>query len=966
MQPGSIVQCRQREWVLLPADNEDVYLLRPLTGTIDDAVAVHKALSERVASRLAHERVRPARFPVPASKDLNPNANAVNSWLLYQAARLVLREGATPFRSLGRISIRPRIYQFVPLLMALRLKPVRMLIADDVGVGKTIEAILIARELFDRGEIRRICVLCPPYLCDQWQKELEEKFNLDAVVVRSGTLGRLESRLPSETLIYKYYPIQVISIDFIKQPQYRDQFVQHGPEFVIVDEAHGAAQSSSQNQQQRHELLKKLAEKPDRHLVLLTATPHSGIAEAFRSLLSLLNPAFSDYDVANLTGPQRVELAKHLVQRTRKDIEQTWNETHSFPTRLREETAYQLSPEYRTLFEKTYAFCKELVQTGATMAQHKQRVRYWGALALLRCVMSSPQAAIATIEQRLNNPTQLPEDDALLPQAYEGYIYESSDDVTNDEQPTPPVEATEQTLADSERRKLLELKRLAQALHRDLNKDTKLHKCLNIVEQLLRQGYAPIIWCRYVATAEYVAEMLQQALAKTLPTAHVLCITGRQNDEERRALINDVVVDQPHVLVATDCLSEGINLQEKYNAVLHYDLPWNPNRLEQREGRVDRYGQPSRTVKAISYYGQDNPIDGVVLEVLLRKADEIYRTLGTHVPVPMETETVMEAVLKALFMRSSSASSQLTLDLDLLASVPQVGYLQKAWQERADNERVSRTRFAQHALRPEEVERELRAADAVLGDPDTVRKFVLNAAQQLGLQIQPEANGGTYRIPLSAANETHVPQPVRDVIRASKAQGAFWRISFVSPTPKGAEYVGRNHPLVSEMARYLFEQAISSSSTSPAGRIGVIRTDAVSRLTTLLLLRVRYLMKVPQGPEQLAEEVRVMGYSGAIRREGIGLQWLTTEQALQLLEQAQPRANLSLEEKRELVDFVLETIPAVLQELQPHLLRRAEELEAAHKRIRQPLDLPIRGLTLAPQQPPDLLGLFILQPYVAH
>src|SRR5205823_3368900 len=112
------------------------------------------------------------------------------------ATRLTLREGAAPFRSLGRISIRPRVYQFVPLLMALRLDPVRLLIADDVGVGKTIEALLVVRELLDRGEIKRLCVLCPPYLCEQWQKELTEKFNLDAVVIRAGTVSQLERQIP--------------------------------------------------------------------------------------------------------------------------------------------------------------------------------------------------------------------------------------------------------------------------------------------------------------------------------------------------------------------------------------------------------------------------------------------------------------------------------------------------------------------------------------------------------------------------------------------------------------------------------------------------------------------------------------------------------------------------------------------------------------------------------------------------
>src|SRR5262249_11233525 len=189
----------------------------------------------------------PSPFPPPPADALS---DATSAHLLWQAARLTLREGATPFRSLGRISIRPRIYQFVPLLMALRLDPVRLLIADDVGVGKTIEALLIARELYDRGEIRRLCVLCPPYLCEQWQKELAEKFHLDAVVIRSGTINHLERRKAGTESIYRYYPVQVASIDFLKSDRNKHLFLLNCPNLVIVDEAHGSASASERNQSQ--------------------------------------------------------------------------------------------------------------------------------------------------------------------------------------------------------------------------------------------------------------------------------------------------------------------------------------------------------------------------------------------------------------------------------------------------------------------------------------------------------------------------------------------------------------------------------------------------------------------------------------------------------------------------------------------------------------------------------------------
>lgn len=650
MNPGSIVRCRNRDWVLLPSDRSEVVLLRPLAGAGDEIVAVHRQLANLISFTLPEELLRPSSFPPPTAEEVS---DAASAHLLWQGARLMLREGATPFRSLGRVSIRPRIYQFVPLLMALRLDPVRLFIADDVGVGKTIEALLIARELLDRGEIRRLCVLCPPYLCDQWQKELSEKFNLDVAVIRSGTISQLERGVPAGKSIYEHYPIQVASIDFVKTERNRQQFLLFCPELVIVDEVHGAASASarSQNQQQRHDLLREIADDPQRHLILLTATPHSGIEASFRSLLGLLSPDFKEWDVAALPEEQRIILARHFVQRTRKDIEQGWEDEHCFPEREPRDEVYELSSAYRQLFERTYAFCSEIVKTGERLEERQRRVRYWGALALLRCVMSSPAAACAALAKR-GGAWPLEEDEP----DWRRFVWESAEENTDDESPTPPVEATEAMLKDNERRQLQQLAQLARGLvgSRD---DTKLSRCLEIVSGLLGEGCSPIVWCRYIATAEYVAEHLKKAFSSEI---QVVCLTGRIGDEERRLKIGEINPRQPRVLVATDCLSEGINLQDKFTAVIHYDLPWNPNRLEQREGRVDRYGQTAEKVKAIRFFGRDNPVDGVVLEVLLNKAREIHRTLGTHVPVPEESESVYQAVLKALFFTRPASFPTIT------------------------------------------------------------------------------------------------------------------------------------------------------------------------------------------------------------------------------------------------------------------------------------------------------------------
>jgi superfamily II DNA or RNA helicase len=917
MNPGSIVRCRNRDWVLLPGESPDVHLLRPLTGATDEVVAIHRQLSDLIAYSLPEERLRPASFPLPTAGDLS---DATGAHLLWQAARLTLRDGATPFRSLGRISVRPRTYQFVPLLMALRLDPVRLLIADDVGVGKTIEALLIARELLDRGEIKRICVLCPPNLCEQWQKELAEKLNLDPIVIRSGTVGQLDRSKPSTVSIYQYYPIQVASIDFLKSDRNRAQFLLDCPEFVIVDEAHGAAASSDKNQgqQKRHQLVREIAKSEDRHLILLSATPHSGVEAKFRSLLSLLRKDFAEWDASSLGEEQRIELARHFVQRTRRDIEQGWEGGRCFPKRESADATYRLSGGYQDLFNGTHDFCSEIVRTGQGLDGRRRRTRYWGALALLRCVMSSPAAAAAALAAR-HDALATGEDEP----DFRPLIFESSDDRTDDEQPAPAVETAEAILEQPDRVRLRELGKLAAKLL-DSPGDTKLVECTALVSKVLRDGFHPIVWCRYIATADYVAAGLQKALERTIPDVKVVSITSQTGDESvRGAKLDELARHASRVLVATDCLSEGINLQDAYNAVLHFDLPWNPNRLEQREGRVDRYGQRAPLVKAIRYFSPDSAVDGVVLEVLLNKAREIHRTLGTHVPVPEESETVTEALLNALFLRGRQDRPSQDVQLRLDFGLPEVESFHRQWDRDAEREKTNRTRFAQRAIKPEEVSRELGATDAVLGDPAAVREFVQSAAQRLGLTLTKERRPDVFKIAVEPQATLTLPSAVKAALPTSEPSN--WIITFTSPTPEGAEYLGRNHPFVAAIARFLFEEALTKAGAAAASRCGAIRTRAVSRLTTILLLRVRYLLQQPGRPPLLSEEVMTAGVTTS--GETGEPDWLASGEALRLLGEAQPDANIPMDEKRELIEAVLSDWPAWEKALQRQVKDRAKELE---------------------------------------
>lgn len=944
-------------------------MLRPLGGSAREVCGVYKPVADLMGYSLPFERVTPARFPVPDAGAVQDHA-AVR--LLLQAARLLLRDGAAPFRSLGHLSARPRPYQYVPMLMGLRQDTVRLLIADDVGVGKSLEAILIGRELLARGEVHRMAVLCPPYLCEQWQRELAGKAHIEAEVIRSGTVGRLERLCPPNRSIFQQHRHFVASLDTIKGDRYRDTFLLHCPDFVIVDEAHGAARPPgdrrSRSQQQRHELLCQVAGDPGRHLVMLTATPHSGVEESFLSLLGLLRPEFADLNLSGLSDEERDELSKHFIQRRRPDVKRWLGEDTPFPERdpwpaPSGEHPYIFSDAYRAFYADVYDFARGLVESADTLTGWKRRMRFWSALALMRCVTSSPAAAEASLLRRMGGDADASADalDASteedLEATFEPVLYDPTEaESVVDAPPTAVFEAQELDAswpAADRRRMRAFAKRVGELQGRH---DAKLQAATEAVRACLRDGYHPIVWCRYIATSDYVAEQLRATLGREFRDLRVTSITGADPEDVRQMKLAELAKAPQRVLVATDCLSEGVNLQETFNAVVHYDLPWNPNRLEQREGRVDRFGQVSPKVRTVLIYGQDNPVDGAVLDVLIRKARQIHKALGIHVPVPIDSETVMETVLKCVFARSYEGQGQLSLfdESDMASQVVHRFHYQMDLA--AEREKETRSRFAQRRIQPDEVERELAETDGVLGDPREVHSFLLEASQRLGFGgFRRSSRFREHRPEVWELDIAPLPNAVKQALGSVRDP---WPVTFDTPVPEGVAYIGRSHRLIECLAEHLMDQAFyPSSDRSPAARCGAIRTDAVVRRTTLLLLRLRFLIH-ERGEEtpSLAEETLVWGYEGL----GPDATPLTLDQSRKLMVGARPTANLSPAEKSELVAESLAAWESLQPVLKPVLSERARRLEESHKRIRSLIKR--ERITVKPQLPPDLLGVLVLMP----
>ncbi|XXQ52569.1 helicase-related protein [Xenophilus aerolatus] len=714
-----------------------------------------------------------------------------------------MRNGAGPFRSFGNIAVEPRAYQLVPLLMALKQPTVRLLIADDVGIGKTIEGALIARELLDRGEVQRLAVLCPPHLCEQWQRELAERFHIQAVVVRSNTADRLERDLPPGTSVFHAHPYTVVSLDYIKSERRREAFQRFCPEFVIVDEAHTCTQAG-QGRQQRYQLLKGLAADATRHLVLLTATPHSGDEEAFFNLLGLLRPDFTQLKdlPAGQRSDLREDLSRHFVQRRRPDIAE-WQDTSMFPDRRSAEITYKLTGAWGQLFNDVLAYARELVERSEGQALREQRMNWWAALALLRCISSSPAAAVNALRTRLQGALgEAGQAEATSLEEFEAQASDRVLDGTDDALSTDDIEPGAQT-EDSQR--LQALMASAAALAGQQN-DPKLAKLQEHVALLLKEGFQPVVFCRYIATAHYLAAALQEKFKSVT----VKAVTGELTPDEREAAVDQLGESEFRVLVATDCLSEGINLQGLFTAVVHYDLSWNPTRHEQREGRVDRFGQKAREVRSTMLYGEDNPVDGAVLQVILRKAESIRKELGVLVPMPDNEGKLTQALMNAVLLRKGALNAQSQLDL---FGEP-AKEIDLAWQSAKEKAKQNRSIFAQRRLKPEDVLPEWRKSAAVLGGEAEVERFVSRAAAQLGAPLQPTSQKSGQHFKLLTE---HLPPAVRERLAAEGLANTL-RIDFHQPAAQGATFVHRTHPLVSVLAGTLLEQALDEGAPAAERR----------------------------------------------------------------------------------------------------------------------------------------------------
>lgn len=948
--PGKLVKFRGRRCVVQPSTDRELILLKPLGGADDEVIPIFEPILQ------PFDKLENDQFELPGKSDLD---SFLTAKLLYDAARLSFRQVSGPFRCMGKLSFRPRPYQLVPLMMALKQETTRLLIADDVGIGKTIEALLILRELLERGTIKSFAVLCPPHLCEQWQKELTDKLDIEAVMIRSSTVAGLERKIVGDdTLnVFNYYPYQVVSIDYVKNGSAKmPAFLKDVPDLVIVDEAHTCTKNLDfkkvTQSQQRYELLEKIAKNGNQHLLLLTATPHSGKDGEFKSLLGLVNPEFEDYDFTDLLPSEKKKVAAQFIQRKRKNIEKWLNEETPFPKRTTEELPYTLSAssDYFKLYQDVLKFARGISTEG--VADNKRRIKYFAALSLLRGVMSSPAAGYEMLQKRKSKLTD--SEEITSEEVEDNPIVEKWDAQSDDEQ----TEFLDRAgLSDNERNLLGRLAQKATSL-KGIEKDLKVKRCTEQVRIWVNNGQSPIVFCRFVATAQYVAAVLKENLSKDVD---VRAITSELSDEERREKIDEMAKSTKRVLVATDCLSEGINLQDKFNAVLHYDLPWNPNRLEQREGRVDRYGQPGwidkkgnyqNTVDVKVLFGEDNPMDVVVLKIIIEKIQRIQNASGISISLADDNRSVMDKVLKEVLLNPEQAQNKFSKQLRLdFGTSPEMDELDAAITHEIETAREKaekiRSIFAHESIQPEEVEKDLHEVDEAIGDVATLEAFVLSAAKLLGAGFEKTEGGYIFK-----------KLNMDEWMATALGQGERIHISFQSPTPQGFRYIGRNHRFVEQLCHRIIANSLDKErKNQKAARASVFRTDAVNVQTTLIQFRVRNVIReVSKQHDIVAEEMFLWGYEQTAE----GIITFDIDRCKTLL---QTTSALDISKERQ--EIIFEKELQHFEQLHPDFIKvvenRSEELVNAHTRFSKYIGAK-RFEAVTPVLPPDILGVYVLIP----
>ncbi|HOT24653.1 MAG TPA: DISARM system SNF2-like helicase DrmD [Thermoleophilia bacterium] len=644
-------------------------------------------------------------------------------------------------------------YQLIPLLKALRMPRVNLLIADDVGIGKTIEAGLILAELLIRRRVQRVLILTPASLRLQWRDEMKEKFSLPFDLVDRAETQALQRRLGMDANPWRAFNRIITSYHYLRQADVLEQFraacrvpegSPHLPwDLLIVDECHNLMPSPFGEDSDLTKMLRFIAPYFE-HRLFLSATPHNGHTRSFTGLLELLDPVrFSATD--ELKGAQRSRVEQVVVRRLKSEINARTNPP-KFCTRLEPRALpLALSPEETALTE-AYDDFRAAMRSWIAAGDRKRRRAGSFALEILgKRLLSCPVAFAESWRRCKEGLAETAEaSDAEVDSARKSVERETGDDREAQEQEATAAGVVGAWLKHAAPHMQSQMKAIDDALaglgldastgdggDPDPVADARLAALVSLIDQCLRaDGHwrddeRLVVFTEYKTTLDYLARRLRERYEPE----RILTLYGGMDEQERddvKQAFNDPAADV-RVLLGTDAASEGLNLQRTARYLLHYDLPWNPSKVEQRNGRLDRHGQ-ARDVQ-VFHFVADTDDDMRFLAHVMRKANDIREDLGSV------NELFDEAMHRRLV--EGEAMERVTHDLD---------------------ERLQRNR-----------------ARASIEADDTVTDDMAAAEQLSALADELDLDPGSLRETLEAALAVHAGRP--QLVPASECDApGTWRL----------------------------------------------------------------------------------------------------------------------------------------------------------------------------------------------
>ena len=750
---GQLVQVRQRFYVatevaksalpneLLRTALEPQHLVT-LSSVEDDALGEELQVVWEIEPDA--RAIEKAALPAPTGFDAPQHLDAFLDAVRWGASSSAdTRSVQAPFRS----GIDIEDYQLDPVVRAVQMPRANLLIADDVGLGKTIEAGMVILEMILRHRARRVVVVCPAGLQVQWRDQMRDKFGLDFHIVDSDLMRQLRRERGIHANPWNHFPRLVTSIDFLKRERPLRLFQETLPsegealyprryDVLVVDEAHNCAPSGRgkyATDSQRTQALRLLTPHFE-HKLFLTATPHNGYVESFSALLELLD----NQRFARGTTPDRRQLETIMVRRLKSELPARFDGTPRFARRELEPLEVAYPAEERAVHAALKRYTK-LRQEGVRDAAEKFATDFV-LLTLKKRLFSSPAAFRTTLEQH-ERSLQASTRQRAVARPTVGVLQRQIDRVEEDYADDAELELATDDALDAAARLFREPDAEERALLTEMNRwaviasarpDAKAQTLIDWLEKHLRPSgkwndERVIIFTEYRTTQNWLQERL--ALAGFTQGERLLTIYGGMDTDQRErvkaAFQFDPQRSPVRILLATDAASEGIDLQNHCSRLIHYEIPWNPNRLEQRNGRIDRHGQRASAVRVFHFVGQgyrereiasqDLPAGELEgdLEFLMRaarKVEQIREDLGKVGPVI--AQQVEEAMLGR---RTRLTTSQAEKDSDPVRKMLRFERDLRTQIQRL-RDQLDETR-RDLRLNPENIEQVVKIALALAGQP---------------------------------------------------------------------------------------------------------------------------------------------------------------------------------------------------------------------------------------------------------